>query len=112
MVHYAHPEFQEFGLGQQETTSTPQVTQQVTQQVTPQVTPQVEAILRAAVEPRTRAELMTAAKLNDRKHFAARYLDPLLRTGWLAMTTPDKPRSSLQRYRTTQEGANRIGRRT
>jgi|LGVE01.1.fsa_nt_gb hypothetical protein len=28
----------------------------------------------------------------------------LLRTGWLAMTLPDKPRSSKQRYITTETG--------
>jgi ATP-dependent DNA helicase RecG len=32
------------------------------------------------------------------------YLEPLLAAGWLQLTIPDKPRSSRQRYRTTDLG--------
>jgi ATP-dependent DNA helicase RecG len=37
-------------------------------------------------------------------HFQQAYLEPLLVGGWLEMTIPDKPRSRLQRYRTTAAG--------
>jgi len=36
--------------------------------------------------------------LTDRKHFRRRYLNPLLESGQLRMTMPNKPRSSLQKY--------------
>ena len=36
--------------------------------------------------------------LVDRKHFRKRYLQPMLKNGWLKMTIPAAPRSSLQRY--------------
>jgi ATP-dependent DNA helicase RecG len=87
---------------------TPQVAPHVTPQVEPQVAPQAVAVLRAAVSPRTRAELQDAAGLKDRKHFRTAYLDPLVEAGLLSMTIPDKPRSSQQRYQTTEAGARLI----
>jgi ATP-dependent DNA helicase RecG len=87
---------------------TGQVTEQVTRQVTPQValqaTPQVIAILEAAQAALNREELQKAAGLRDREHFRKTYLQPLVIAGWLEMTIPEKPRSSKQRYRTTDLG--------
>jgi hypothetical protein len=70
-----------------------------------QVTPQVTAVLHAAARlPRSRDELQTSAGIKDREHFRKAYLEPLLSAGWLERTIPDKPRSRLQRYRTTAAG--------
>jgi ATP-dependent DNA helicase RecG len=80
------------------------ITPQVTPQVTPQATPQVVAVLEAAQTARNREELQRAVGLRDREHFRKTYLEPLLVAGWLEMTIPDKPRSSKQRYRTTDLG--------
>lgn len=45
---------------------------------------------------------MTLLGLRDRTKFRDKRLRPLLEAGLLAMTEPDKPRSSQQRYvRTT-----------
>jgi ATP-dependent DNA helicase RecG len=82
----------------------PQMTPQVTPHVTPQVTPQVLAVLKEARNAGSRNELLEAARLRDREHFRSAYLEPLLDAGWLEMTIPDKPRSSKQRYRTTEAG--------
>lgn len=71
---------------------------------TPQVTPQVLAVFAAASDPRSRGELQEAAGLKDREHFRTAYLEPLLAAGWVEMTAPHKPRSSKQRYRTTEAG--------
>lgn len=79
-------------------------TPQVTPQVTLQVTPQVVTILQSARKPKSRAELQKAAGLRDRDHFRQAYLEPLIEAGFLAMTAPDKPRSSQQRYFTTPAG--------
>jgi ATP-dependent DNA helicase RecG len=52
----------------------------------------------------TRQKLMDAVGLKYRKHFADIYLQPALDAGLLAMTIPDKPQSSKQRYRLIERG--------
>ena len=71
---------------------------------TRQVNPQAVAVLEAARNPATRAELQQNAGLRDREYFVNTFLNPLLDTGLLEMTIPDKPRSSKQRYRLTEKG--------
>jgi ATP-dependent DNA helicase RecG len=70
----------------------------------PQVTPQVLALLTAATGGLSRLQLQQKIGLSDRTHFRMAYLEPLLAAGWLQLTIPDKPRSSRQRYRTTDLG--------
>ena len=48
--------------------------------------------------PRSRAELLEYLKLSDRKNLRTKYLNPLLASGKLKMTIPDKPNSRLQKY--------------
>ena len=92
--------------------ATPEVTDEVTGEVTPQVprkypasTPQVLAVLKAAENGAlSRGELQTAAGIRDREHFRLQYLEPLLSSGLLERTIPDKPHSSRQKYRLTAEG--------
>jgi ATP-dependent DNA helicase RecG len=86
----------------------PGMTPQVTPQATPQVTPQVRAVLRRAADASTRDDLQRAAGIGDREHFRTRYMLPLLAAGWLAMTIPNKPRSSKQRYVVTPEGEDAL----
>jgi ATP-dependent DNA helicase RecG len=78
--------------------------EQATEQVTPQVTPQVLALLDHAIGEMSRQSLSAALGLKDRKHFVDAYLQPALDAGLVAMTVPDKPRSSRQRYRLTERG--------
>ena len=72
--------------------------------VTPQVAPpQVDLatkkkILEFCSVPRSRAELLEHLKLSDRKNLRTKYLNPLLASGKLKMTLPDKPNSPLQKY--------------
>lgn len=75
-----------------------------------QRTAQVARILEAAKTPRTREELQDAAGISHREHFRIAYLLPLLSAGWLERTIPDKPRSRMQRYRTTEAGREIIER--
>jgi ATP-dependent DNA helicase RecG len=75
---------------------TPQVTPQVTLQVTPQV--KIQKLLVFCSEPRSRDEMMKEIGIKDRNHFSENYLNPLLKTGKLRRTIPDKPRSSKQKY--------------
>ena len=68
-------------------------------QVTPQVAPVTEEkILEFCSVPRSRAELLEYLKLSDRKNLRTKYLNPLLASGKLKMTIPNKPNSRLQKY--------------
>jgi ATP-dependent DNA helicase RecG len=61
-------------------------------------------VLEMADVPRALAELMGPSGRTDRTKFRDHVVAPLLETGLLAMTIPDKPRSSRQQYRTTEAG--------
>ena len=79
----------------------------------PAGTPQVLAVLSAAAEgDRAREELQAAAGLRDREHFRVQYLEPLIASGLLQRTIPDKPRSSRQRYRLTMPGQRFLDRQS
>lgn len=88
--------------------ATDQVTGQVTPQVTPEVPPQwTEAVQRLLVVlegEMSRQQLQDALRLSDTKHFREAFLQPALDALLIAMTQPDVPRSSKQRYRLTAAG--------
>jgi ATP-dependent DNA helicase RecG len=62
------------------------------------------AVMEAALEARSSAELMQVLGRTNRTKFRELMLKPLLAAGLLEMTLPDTPRSSKQRYRTTPAG--------
>ena len=76
---------------------------EVTLEVTPEVTPEVRVVLALQGEMKRQA-LQLALGLKDAEHFRLVYLLPAIAAGWVAMTLPDKPQSSRQRYRLTPEG--------
>ena len=76
----------------------------VTPHETPHVTPHVERLIAALQGEMSRAELMDALGLADRRHFARTYLQPCFDAGLVEMTLPDSPRSRTQRYRLTVLG--------
>jgi len=78
----------------------------VTGQVGGQVTGQVLEFCRTAREA---SEIQELLGLRHRETFINNYLRPLLETGWLERTIPAKPRSRLQRYRTTAAGMKILG---
>lgn len=100
----AAPTFEEFADSVLVTFHVRVGTTLVTEQVTEHVAVQVTTLLEAARTQTSRARLQQAAGVANRPHFGTAYLAPLLRAGWLEMTIPDKPRSRLQRYRTTVAG--------
>ncbi len=75
-----------------------------TPQEAPQVTPQVLNLLNSLKGEMSREQLQIALNLKDRKSFRERYLSPALSDGLIAMTLPDKPKSSLQKYFLTDLG--------
>lgn len=73
-------------------------------QVTPQVTPQVEKLLAVITGEHSRQELQQRLGLSDREYFRKAFLQPAIEEGVVELTIPDKPRSSLQKYRLTNKG--------
>lgn len=65
-------------------------------------TGQAETLLLYCVEPRTTKEMMAHLEVSHREHFRDSLLIPLLDSGLLEMTLPDKPRSPKQRYVTVK----------
>lgn len=61
-------------------------------------------LIEAAQNPKALPELMSISGRTNRTKFRAQVLRPLLDAGLLAMTVPDKPRSSKQQYRVTPAG--------
>lgn len=73
-------------------------------QVAPHDTPHVGRLIAAVQGEMSRADLMIALGLADRRHFATAYLQPGIDAGLLEITRPDRPRSRAQRYRLTARG--------
>ena len=83
-----------------------QVTGQDTGQVTGQVAGQDEQLVKIigfCSIPRSRKEMQDFVGISSREHFSKRYLSPLLTSGQLRMTIPDKPNSRNQKYIKTQK---------
>lgn len=91
---------------------TTQVTVQDTTQVTTQDTTQVDtqdarqdgedkykALVEYCIEPKSKREMMRFLGLVNVNYFRKAYLAPLLETGRIVMTIPDKPTSRNQRYK-------------
>ncbi len=74
-------------------------------EVTAQVTAQVEKLLGAVISSiLSREELQSVTGIKHREHLRKTYLEPLITSGWIERTIPDKPTSSLQKYRVTEKG--------
>ena len=58
----------------------------------------LNALLEYCVEARTRAEMQTFCDIGSRDYFRNKILLPLLESGRLKRTIPDKPNSSKQKY--------------
>ena len=75
--------------------------QGLTPQVAPQVDPQVdlaERIVAYCAEPHSKKDISEHFGFKDAKSFGERHLKPLLDSGRLKLTNPDKPTSSNQKY--------------
>jgi hypothetical protein len=61
-------------------------------------------VLRFCGQPRKASEIQVLVGVKHRQTFRENYLNALIAKGWLERSIADKPRSRLQRYRTTGEG--------
>jgi ATP-dependent DNA helicase RecG len=77
---------------------------QVTGQVTGQVEKWILDVLASCVAPKKSSEIQALTSIKHRETFQRNYLDPLLENGLLVRTIPDKPRSRMQKYQTTEKG--------
>ena len=66
--------------------------------VTTTDTSTVATILAFCAQPKSREEIMTMCGLKNKNHFIKAHLKPLLESGQLRMTIPDKPNSRNQKY--------------
>ena len=58
----------------------------------------IEKILSFCLQPRSRIEIQLFIGLKNKNHLLKKYLNPLLDSGQLIMTLPDKPNSRNQKY--------------
>jgi DNA-binding transcriptional regulator LsrR (DeoR family) len=78
-----------------------QVRDQDTVQDTMQVTVQVKELIKGLDQEMDRQEIQSKLGLSNRDNFRLNYLKPALEQGFIEMTIPEKPNSSLQKYRLT-----------
>ena len=87
---------------------TPHVNAQVTAEVTAPACAEAASAGRQVAafhrEPKPAKAIMAELGLKHWKTFQTNYLAPLMAMGILERTIPDKPRSRMQRYRTTEPG--------
>ena len=78
--------------------------EQLTPQVSQQVTQQAQELLSKMSVLHSRQELQVLLQLSDRKNFRTSYLQPAINESYIALTIPDKPTSSKQKYYLTEKG--------
>ena len=77
---------------------------EVSDQVCDQVSDQVGRVLNLCKNAATLAQIGKVLTMSSRIYIKRKYVNPLLESGLLEMTIPDKPTSSQQKYRTTAKG--------
>lgn len=70
---------------------------------TSKVDEQPKTLLEFCKEPKSRREIADFLNLKTKAYVTEQYIKPLLKEGKLAMTIPEKPRSTLQKYKTVKE---------
>jgi Fic family protein len=78
--------------------ATPQADPQDDPQAVIEILQKQPGLVSFCTTARSRAELQAFCGLKDREHFRKSILKPLLESGWLTPTLPDKPNSPKQKY--------------
>ncbi len=69
----------------------------------------IEPFLQQVKSPRLLKEILNALGYNDPYYFKKTFINPLIMAGIVAMTIPDKPTSSNQKYVLTEKGTKLLG---
>jgi len=85
-------------------TPTTEGNDETTPQVIPQVTPQVEKLIKVISGEMKREEIQNELGLSDKRNYTDNYQKPAMELELIEMTIPEKPNSSLQKYRLTAKG--------
>ena len=80
------------------------LTKKAAAEVTAEVTAEVKRLVSVITGDHSRRELQEMLGLKHAEHFRKVYLLPAINSGFVEMTLPDKPKSSLQRYRLSEKG--------
>lgn len=62
-----------------------------------------KGLLNFCLTPRTRKEIIGYLAIASKQYALRRYLDPLVQSGYIQLTKPDKPRSPQQQYVTAKK---------
>lgn len=62
------------------------------------------SILNFLTEAKRRVEIFEYIGLTNHSFIREKYLDPLVKLGWIEMTIPEKPTHQNQKYKLTKEG--------
>lgn len=76
----------------------------VTDIVNKEIHPRVKEVLSILLTPTRRAELFSKMGLSKHTDHRVKYLDPLVKCGWVALSHPDNPTHPNQTYQTTEAG--------
>jgi len=55
-------------------------------------------------EPKRKVEILEKINLSNQAKNRKRYLDPLVKLGWIKLTIPEKPTHKDQKYKRTIQG--------
>lgn len=76
----------------------------VTDIVNKEIHPRVKEVLSMLLTPNRRAELFRQMGLSKHTDHRVKYLDPLVKCGWVGLSHPDNPTHPNQTYQTTEAG--------
>lgn len=81
-----------------------QASDQAVQIIENDLNDKVLVILKFLTEAKRRVEILENLGLSNHTRNRERYLDPLVKLGWIEMTIPEKPTHQNQKYKLTKEG--------
>jgi ATP-dependent DNA helicase RecG len=81
-----------------------QANDQAVQIIESSLNDKVLSILNVLEEPKKRVEILEHIGLRNHSDNREKYLDPLVKLGWIALTIPEKPTHQNQKYKRTIQG--------